>query len=141
MKNFAYGRRILLDQSFSGGILICSWDAYGHLLAGMYEDEGVVSTEDAETIGAGLRQQIVDAATVSKVQQAILDERLEELHKDIEKLLSTPAKRRAELVKTARCSVWLDCGRCTPQHTCLEVGPVELGAARCCGNRDRPASV
>src|SRR5689334_7411560 len=32
LKNFAYGRGILLDQSFSAEILTFGWDAYGRLL-------------------------------------------------------------------------------------------------------------
>jgi hypothetical protein len=39
LKNFAYGRGILLDRSFSGEILTFDWSAYGQLLAGIYEDQ------------------------------------------------------------------------------------------------------
>jgi hypothetical protein len=99
LKNFAYGRGILLDHSFSGEILTFDWDAYGQLLAGIYESEGGVSKEDARTMAADLRKQIVDAAAVTKVDQAILDKRLAQLDKDVDKLLSTPSQRRARLIK------------------------------------------
>jgi hypothetical protein len=99
LKNFAYGKGILLDHSFSGEILTFDWDAYGQLLAGVYESRGGVSKDDARTIGAGLRAQVLDAASVAKVEQAILDKRLAELDRDIEKLLSTAAERRVALVK------------------------------------------
>ena len=71
------------------------WDAYGQLLAGVYEDKGGVSTEDVQTISAGMRRQIARAAAVSKVSQGILNKRLAELDKDVEKLLATKAERRA----------------------------------------------
>ena len=99
LKNFAYGRGILLDHSFSGEILTFDWDAYGQLLAGIYESRGGISDEDARTVAADLRKQIVEAAAVSKVQQAILDERLAALDKDVAKLLSTPAERRVKQLK------------------------------------------
>lgn len=41
----------------------------------------------------------MEAASVSKVQQAILDRRLAELDKDVERLLSTAAERRTALIK------------------------------------------
>jgi hypothetical protein len=104
--------RDLLDHSFSGEILTFDWDAYGQLLAGVYESQGGVSKDDARTIGAGLRAQVLDAASVAKVEQAILDKRLTELDRDIAKLLSTPAERRVALVN--------DVGR--------EYGPTVVGA-------------
>lgn len=99
LKNFAYGRGILLDHSFSGEILTFNWDAYGQLLAGVYESAGGVSKEDAVTIGAGLRQQIVDGAAVTKLQQAILDKHLADLDKDVKKLVATNAEQRVALAK------------------------------------------
>ncbi len=95
LKNFAYARGILLDRSFSGEILVFKWDAYGQLLAGVYEVEGGVSKDDLQTICADMRQQVLEAAAVSKVSQGILDKRLAELDKDVAKLLSTKAKQRA----------------------------------------------
>jgi hypothetical protein len=47
-----------------------------------YEDPGGVTKDDAQTIGAELRQQIVDAAATNKVQDAILAKRLAELDRD-----------------------------------------------------------
>ncbi|MGH2941989.1 MAG: hypothetical protein ACRDLN_04355 [Solirubrobacteraceae bacterium] len=95
LKNFAYARGVLLDQSFTGEILVFGWDAYGQLLAGVYEHDGGVSQEDLQTITAGLRHQIADAAAVTKLSQATLDERLAQLDKDIDKLLKTRGERRA----------------------------------------------
>jgi hypothetical protein len=99
LKNFAYGRGILLDNSFSGEILTFDWDAYGQLLSGIYASQGGVSETDARVIAADLRKQIVDAAAVSRVEQAILDKRLAELDKDVEKLLSTTSEKRVRLTK------------------------------------------
>src|SRR4051794_11559742 len=99
LKNFAYGHGILLDRSFSGEILTFDWDAYGQLLAGVYAAQGGVSDEDAQTIAAGLRKQITDAATVTRVQQAVLDKRLAELDEDVRKLLESDAEQRIRLVK------------------------------------------
>jgi hypothetical protein len=98
LKNFAYARGILLDRSFSGEILVFGWDAYGQLLAGVYEDRGGVSKEDLQTIAAGMRRQIEEAAAVSKLSQGILNQRLAELDKDVEDLLKTKAERRAAKV-------------------------------------------
>jgi hypothetical protein len=99
LKNFAYGRGILLDRSFSGEILTFDWRAYGQLLAGIYEAQGGVTKNDAETIGAELRQQIVDAATTNKVQDALLAKRLAELDRDVKKLTTTKAEARIELLR------------------------------------------
>ena len=99
LKNFAYGRGILLDNSFSGEILTFDWDAYGQLLSGIYASQGGVSETDARVIAADLRKQIVDAAAVSRVEQAILDKRLAELDKDVDKLLSTTSEKRVRLTK------------------------------------------
>ncbi|MDX6671460.1 MAG: hypothetical protein QOI91_1823 [Solirubrobacteraceae bacterium] len=99
LKNFAYGRGILLDHSFSGEILTFKWDAYGQLLAGVYESTGGITDADATTIAADLRKQIVDAATLAKVQQHTLDKQLDELDKDIEKLLKTKGEGRRKAIK------------------------------------------
>jgi len=98
LKNFAYARGILLDQSFTGEILVFGWDAYGQLLAGVYEHGGGVSQEDLQTITASLRRQVVEAAAVKKLNHATLDERLARLDKDIDKLLKTRDERRAARV-------------------------------------------
>jgi hypothetical protein len=99
LKNFAYGRGILLDRSFSGEILTFDWSAYGQLLAGIYEAQGGVTKDDAATIGAELRQQIVDAAATNKVQDALLAKRLAELDSDVKKLTTTTAEARIELLR------------------------------------------
>jgi len=98
LKNFAYARGILLDQSFTGEILVFGWDAYGQLLAGVYEHQGDVSTEDLQAITASLLRQIAEAAAAKKLSQAILDTRLAQLDKDVEKLLKTRGERRAAQV-------------------------------------------
>lgn len=95
LKNFAYARGILLDQSFSGEILVFGWDGYGQLLAGVYEERSGVSQDELQIIAAGMRKQIEAAAAVSKLSQALLDKRLAELDKDVEALMKTKAERRA----------------------------------------------
>jgi ribosome-binding protein aMBF1 (putative translation factor) len=58
-----------------------------------------VTKDDAQTIGAELRQQIVDAAATNKVQDAILAKRLAELDRDVNKLTTTKAEARIELLR------------------------------------------
>jgi hypothetical protein len=98
LKNFAYARGILLDQSFSSEILVFGWDAYGQLLAGVYEDRGGVSDEDLQTIAAGMRAQIVHGEAVKRLGQAELDKRLAKIDEDIDALFKSKAARRAEKV-------------------------------------------
>jgi hypothetical protein len=99
LKNFAYAHGILLDQSFSGEILTFGWDAYAQLLAGLYEQTGGVSVDDIHTLAADLRKQIVTAAAVAKVDQAILDKQLTELDKQVEKVVKSSGQRRRELLE------------------------------------------
>ena len=99
LKNFAYGRGILLDRSFSGEILTFDWSAYGQLLAAIYADQGGVTQDDAATIGAELRRQILDAAATNQIQDAIIDKRLAELDSDVKKLTTTKADERIALLR------------------------------------------
>jgi hypothetical protein len=51
-----------------------------------------------QTITAGLRRQVEEAAAAKKLSQATLDERLAQLDKDIDKLLKSSGERRAAQV-------------------------------------------
>jgi hypothetical protein len=100
LKDLAYGRRILLDQSFSAEVLTFGWDAYGQLLSALYEQQGGVSDEDVGSMAAEMRRQVRDAAAVSRVQRKILDQQLAKLDAELDKVLRAPAERRAALVRS-----------------------------------------
>jgi hypothetical protein len=98
LKNFAYSRGILVDQAFSGEILVFTWDAYAQLLGGLYESGRDMSRDDVSTLGAYMRRQILAAAGTARLQQALLDRELEKLDKAIEKIVKTKGERRDELM-------------------------------------------
>jgi hypothetical protein len=97
LKNFAYSRRILVDQSFSSEIVVFGWDSYGKLLGSIYEATGNrVPEEDLTVLFADLRRQIEKAAAVDRLADAELEQQLKKLDEQIEKIVRTPEKRRRE---------------------------------------------
>lgn len=99
LKNFAYGRGILVDQSFSGEIQSFTWHTYGQLLDALWEDEGGADEEAVRIFGAELRRQLRAAALTDKFSQAQLEKLLKEVDKDVDKLINTDAERRWRTAK------------------------------------------
>jgi hypothetical protein len=95
LKNFAYGRGILLDQSFASEIQTFSWDSYARLLAALYGDG--ISQQDFLTLSADLRKQIRQAAATNAAVKAELEPQLQELEKLAQKARKSPEERRREL--------------------------------------------
>ena len=99
LKNFAYSRGILVDQSFSGEILVFTWDAYGQLLSGVYDSGSGISQDDVTTICSDLRAQIKKSAMVARVQEGILKKELTKLDKAVDEIVNTNQERRAAKVR------------------------------------------
>jgi hypothetical protein len=97
LKNFAYARGILLNQSFASEIQTFSWDSYARLLEELYSEGRQWRNEDFLTLTADLRQQIRNGAARSTAAQVELDAQLDELEQAAEKARKSKEERRREL--------------------------------------------
>lgn len=97
LKNFAYGKGILLDQSFASEVQTFSWDSYARLLAALSSEGTTISDEDFMTLTADLRRQIATAAARNTAAQVELDAKLEELEELAQKARKSKGERRREL--------------------------------------------
>ena len=97
LKNFAYGRGILLDRSFASEIQTFSWDSYARLVAAL-QSEGTHLTEaDFLVLTADLRRQLRTAAARNVAAQVELDAQLQELEKLAQKARKSKDEQRREL--------------------------------------------
>lgn len=101
LKNFAYGRGILVDQSLSSEIQSFTWHTYGQLLDALWEDQGGADEDAIRMFGAELRLQLRAAEFADALNEGELRKLLAEVDKDVDKLVNTPAERRWRTAKEA----------------------------------------
>jgi hypothetical protein len=97
LKNFAYGRGILLDQSFAAEIQTFSWDSYARLLAELQSEGTTLSSGDFLTLTSDLRRQLRQAAARNAAAQVELDAQLQEIEKLAQKARKSKDEQRREL--------------------------------------------
>jgi hypothetical protein len=97
LKNFAYGRGILLDQSFASEIQSFSWDSYARLVAELQSDGTHLTEDDFLNLTADMRRQLTSAAARNVGAQVELDAQLQEIEKLAQKARKSDDERRREL--------------------------------------------
>jgi hypothetical protein len=97
LKNFAYGRGILLDRSFASEIQTFSWDSYARLVAALHSEGTRLTEADFLILTADLRRQLRAAAARNTAAQVELDAQLQEIEKLAQKARKSKDEQRREL--------------------------------------------
>jgi hypothetical protein len=98
LKNFAFGRGILIDHSFAPEIQVFKWSAYAALLEALRFDSAITS-EDFRTLAADLRRQVLATASRDALEDAEVQKQLTELDKQAKSVLKTKVEERHEAVR------------------------------------------
>ena len=98
LKNFAFGRGILIDHSFAPEIQVFKWSAYAALLEALHFDSKIRS-EDFRTLAADLRRQVLSTASRDVLEDAEVQKQLTELEKQAQSVLKTKTEKRQDAVR------------------------------------------